>query len=85
MAMCLLMCLGCPCLLRVDSVSELFRVFEGYISEQCMQQHLIAKVGFEFKMQVGAVRFRAAALYTANIIFDQCVAKCSEGFSSSFQ
>lgn len=50
-----------------------------------MQQHLIAKVGFEFKMQVGAVRFRAAALYTANIIFDQWFVKCSEGFSSSFQ
>lgn len=34
---------------------------------------------------MGAVRFRAAALYTANIIFDQWFVKCSEGFSSSFQ
>lgn len=41
-----------------------------------MQQRLIAKASFEFNLQVGAVKFRAAALCTANIIFDQCVAKC---------
>lgn len=39
------------------------------------------KMSFEFKLQVGGLRFRAAALYAANIIFDQRVAKCSEDFS----